>query len=208
MHAQTHRRTGPNQYAPSTSSTSNWRYKMHVISNAKIDFLRFWLTTFFFFFCWENLGSFIWKNGKLTHHVCFVYGALFFFDGIGEKPRVGHHELNNNYTSRLMTKPTMWLSAKRRLRSAWASTQSDQSLRCPHEESFGPWLPIERTAKTQISLGGGCPGWSESSLGAHSLCWFCHEAAQINFSVILPGELPFCLLFMCSTDHFGFMDKN
>ena len=25
---------------------------------------------------------------------------------------------------------------------------------------------------------GGCPGWSESSLGAQSVCWFCHEAAQ------------------------------
>ena len=25
--------------------------------------------------------------------------------------------------------------------------QSDQSLRCPHEESLGPQLPIERTAK-------------------------------------------------------------
>ena len=29
-------------------------------------------------------------------------------------------------------KPTMWLCAQRRLRSAWASAQSDQSLRCPH----------------------------------------------------------------------------
>ena len=28
--------------------------------------------------------------------------------------------------------------AQRRLRSAWASAQSDQSLRCPHEESLGP----------------------------------------------------------------------
>ena len=26
--------------------------------------------------------------------------------------------------------------------------KSDQSLRCPHEESLGPWLPFERTAKT------------------------------------------------------------
>ena len=26
----------------------------------------------------------------------------------------------------------------------------------------------------------GCPGWSESSLGAQSFCWFCHEAAQIS----------------------------
>ena len=29
-------------------------------------------------------------------------------------------------------------------RSAWASAQSDQSLRCPHEESLGPELPTER----------------------------------------------------------------
>ena len=30
------------------------------------------------------------------------------------------------------------------------------SLRCPHEESWGPELPTERTAKTLIRLGG-CP---------------------------------------------------
>ena len=30
--------------------------------------------------------------------------------------------------SRLVTKPTMWLCAQRRLRSAWTSAQSDQSL--------------------------------------------------------------------------------
>ena len=45
-----------------------------------------------------------------------------------------------------MTKPTKWVCAQRRLRSVWASAQSDQSLRCPHEESLGPELPIERTA--------------------------------------------------------------
>ena len=32
------------------------------------------------------------------------------------------------------------------------SDQPDQSLRCPHEESLGPELPIERTAKTLIRL--------------------------------------------------------
>ena len=31
------------------------------------------------------------------------------------------------------------------------------SLRCPHEESLGPYLPIERTVKTLIRLGG-CSG--------------------------------------------------
>ena len=35
-----------------------------------------------------------------------------------------------------------------------------------------------RTAKTLIRLGR-CPGWSKPSLGAESLCWFCHVAAQI-----------------------------
>ena len=36
-----------------------------------------------------------------------------------------------------------------------------------------------RTAKTLIRLGG-CPGWSESSLGAQPFCWFCHVAAHIH----------------------------
>ena len=83
-------------------------------------------------------------------------------------------EGSGNEMSRLMTKPTMWLCAQRRLRSAWASALSDQSLRCPHDDSLGPWLPIKRMARL-----GGWPGWSESLLGAQLFCWFCHEAAQM-----------------------------
>ena len=41
------------------------------------------------------------------------------------------------------------------------------------------WLPIERTAKALMRLGG-CPGWSESSLDAQPHCWFCQEAAHIS----------------------------
>ena len=52
------------------------------------------------------------------------------------------------------------LSAQRRLWSAWADAQADLSL---------------------ISLGG-CPGWSESSLGAQPFCWFCHEAANLSLA--------------------------
>ena len=48
------------------------------------------------------------------------------------------------------------LCAQWRLRSAWASAQSDQSLRCRHKEPLDPYLPIECTAKTLIRLGG-CP---------------------------------------------------
>ena len=32
----------------------------------------------------------------------------------------------------------VYARAQRRLRSAWASAQSDQSLHCPHEETLGP----------------------------------------------------------------------
>ena len=81
-----------------------------------------------------------------------------------------------------MTKTTKWLCAQRKLRSAWASAQSDQSHRCLHEESLCPYLPTEHTAKTLIRLGR-CPGWSESSLGAHSFCWFCHVAFQLLFLI-------------------------
>ena len=35
-----------------------------------------------------------------------------------------------------------------------------------------------RAQRKLIRLGG-CPGWSESSLGAQSFCWFCHEAAHL-----------------------------
>ena len=34
--------------------------------------------------------------------------------------------------------PTTCLCAQRRPKSAWASAQSDQSLRCPHEERLEP----------------------------------------------------------------------
>ena len=57
------------------------------------------------------------------------------------------------------------LCAQWRIRSAWASAQTDQSLHSPHEETMDPCLPIEHTAKTLIRLGG-LPGWSESSVGA------------------------------------------
>ena len=56
------------------------------------------------------------------------------------------------------------MCAQRRLRSTWASVQSDQSQRCPPEAKFVPKLPNERTAKTLIRLGR-CLGWFESSLG-------------------------------------------
>ena len=87
----------------------------------------------------------------------------------------------------LVTKPTIWLCPQRRLRSAWASAQSDQSLRCALCWRLRVQAIFMRTAKTLIRLGG-CPGWSESLLGAHSLCWFCHEAAPLYHCYSLQGR--------------------
>ena len=69
----------------------------------------------------------------------------------------------NNYLSRaLIFEPP---HDKTNAMACAPSEDSDQhghpfglvSLRCSHEESFGPWLPTEYTAKTLIRLSG-CPG--------------------------------------------------
>ena len=55
-----------------------------------------------------------------------------------------------------------------------ASAQSDQSLRCPHENALDPWLSLERTAKTKTDENDLCLRWAH-----RSFCWFCHAAAQL-----------------------------
>ena len=55
------------------------------------------------------------------------------------------------------------MCAPRRLRSAWASTESDQSLHCSHEESQGP-------------------GWFESSMGAHVILLVLSCAGSFHLS--------------------------
>ena len=64
---------------------------------------------------------------------------------------------------------------QRRLRSAWASALFDQSLCCPHEETLGPLLPIERTVKTLIAQADLSLRWVHTSF-----CWFCHAAAHLT----------------------------
>ena len=50
----------------------------------------------------------------------------------------------------------------------WAASWQNQQNQCaPREDSDQP---------------GRCPGWSESLLGAHSFCWFCHVMAHMYVS--------------------------
>ena len=86
-----------------------------------------------------------------------------------------------------MTKPTKWLCAQRRQislpRLIWVfagrtlillvlSCRGSYCLAVRMKKAGVLSYPLS-TAKTLIRLGG-CPGWSESSLGAHSFWWFCH----------------------------------
>ena len=76
-----------------------------------------------------------------------------------------------SYLSGLMSKPTKWHVRPVGIRPVWS------------EPSLSAWRKlgssaIEHTVKTLIRLGG-CPGWSESSLGAQTFCWFCHEVAHL-----------------------------
>ena len=94
-----------------------------------------------------------------------------------------------SYQDRKIMSAATWqnqqnVCAQRRLRSVWASAQSDQSLCCALNGSLKTQDFFMRTAKTLIRLGG-CPGWSESSLGAQSLCWFCRVAAQCPWHFII-----------------------
>ena len=65
------------------------------------------------------------------------------------------------------------------------------SLRCPHEQTLGPQLPIERTMNTLIRLGG-CPGWSESSLGTKAillvLSWGGSHSERASLSSLVASE--------------------
>ena len=45
------------------------------------------------------------------------------------------------------------LCLQRRLRLAWASAQSHQSLRWPHEETFGPQLPLLQHQRQECTIG-------------------------------------------------------
>ena len=78
--------------------------------------------------------------------------------------------------SRLTTKPTKWLCAQRRLRSAWASAQSNQSLRCAlRTQAF------MRTAKTDQT--GRVPRliWVIAGRTATLLILSCRGSFQIIF---------------------------
>ena len=78
-----------------------------------------------------------------------------------------------------MTKPTKWVCAQRRLRSAWASAQSDQSSLCAQWVAKDPWF-LHADSKDSDQTGR-MPRLIWVFAGRTLICWFCHVAAHMAF---------------------------
>ena len=81
------------------------------------------------------------------------------------------------YLSRLMTKPTKWHVHPMK-------TQISLDIRAIWSvfvvRTKKAWvLSYPLSAQRRLIRMGGCPRWSETSLGAESFWWFCHEAAHL-----------------------------
>ena len=92
----------------------------------------------------------------------------------------------NNNLSRDMTKPTMWLCAHRRLRSAWASAdaQADLSLRWAHTQLIGFVMSRLIKAFGQIGLGKHCRLHCFHSVCVFYTHYFIVEPHSTNFRII------------------------
>ena len=96
-------------------------------------------------------------------------------------------------------------------RLIWAMTWQNQQNGCASKEDLDqpghppslirvftvrmkkPWVlsyPLSTQWRLLIRLGG-CPGWSESSLGAHSFCWFVMRWLNWIFLTRVPQETRF-----------------
>ena len=99
--------------------------------------------------------------------------------------------IRRQYLSRLMTKPTKWLCAQRRLRSAWASAQSDQSTLCAHWVAKDPrFLHADSEYSDQTRLIWVFAGRTSILL---VLSWGGSFLSCIRFTVSLPESRFSCL---------------
>ena len=90
----------------------------------------------------------------IWHQVLLMVDIVCFLTVINTSFCETNNHVSTLEMSRLVTKPAQWLCAQWRLRSAWASAQSDQSLRCAHEESLGPYHPLSAQRMPRLIFAG------------------------------------------------------
>ena len=101
--------------------------------------------------------------------------------------------------------------AQRRLRSAWAPGHPPSLIRgFAVRNKKACVLSYPLSAQRRLIRLGRCPGWSESSLGALSFCWFCHVVAHFsnsdyysNFLAFFPAKLS-PVIYLHQQVHFQF----
>ena len=90
------------------------------------------------------------------------------------------------HLSRLMSESIKWHMRP-------AKTQISLGIRPVWSEaSLAAWRKLGSLAthwahsedSDQTGRMGGCPGWSDSSLGAQTFCWFYHEVAHLSFGLL------------------------
>ena len=91
----------------------------------------------YFSFCTASTASATIGCAHFIRIVIWNTGKVWQIDQAWDE-KLTKKSVTRKKVSRDMTKPTKCVCAQRRLGSAWASAQSDQSLRCPHKESLGP----------------------------------------------------------------------
>ena len=125
--------------------------------------------------------------------------TLFAKQGISGFSRT-RVKLRSRISSSASYTDVIWASARQnqqncmcsqRTQISRASTQSDQS-------SLSAWRKLGSLATHLVhsvdsDQMGGCPGWSESLLGTHPFCWFCHALAYMS-SLNKTETLTFILL--------------
>ena len=85
----------------------------------------------------------------------------------------------------------VWATTQQNQQNSWApSEDSDQPghppvlIRVFAVRMKKPWvLSYPLSPQLRLIRLGACPGWSESSLGTQSFCWFCHEVAHLLFKL-------------------------
>ena len=131
--------------------------------------LFFFFLFLFFFFCRTQLSSTSQKiayfNKTIKSFICAWRASLWTFHVFLVQIYLLDRDSSNHIVHFLSSFPTF---------SIWAASWQNQQNDCaPSEDSDQPGHPLRtqaffmRKAKTLIRLGG-CPGWSESSLGAQA----------------------------------------
>ena len=116
-----------------------------------------------------NIFIFLCRNGTPEGRKVVKWNVEETYTWLRKQNAVYEDYIVSGLCKPVVYEPRKWVCAQRRLRSAWASAQSDQS-------SLWAWRNVGSLATdwahSEDSDQTGCPGWSESSLGVHSFCWF------------------------------------